>query len=128
MAIHKRISWTFCKYNGCNYKTKHPDREYYQHDYNMHLLTHKGKQLPHKCPWLGCENTFTTSGNMKEHTLCHTDEYRYSCSWPGCDRTFKTNKGLNNHLPSHTGEKHLSCDWPACEYRTHRSMSLKSHK
>ncbi|KPP59046.1 zinc finger protein 143-like [Scleropages formosus] len=84
-------------------------------------------ERPFKCPFEGCERSFTTSNIRKVHIRTHTGERPYYCSEPGCGRAFASATNYKNHMRIHTGEKPYVCAVPGCEKRFTEYSSLYKH-
>lgn len=60
-------------------------------------------ERPFKCPFEGCERSFTTSNIRKVHIRTHTGERPYICNEEGCGRAFASATNYKNHIRIHTG-------------------------
>ena len=78
---------------------------------------------PHikKCPV--CEKQFKGRGDLKKHTVIHSDMRPFSCQQ--CDKAFKFPQNRNKHMITHTGMKDFKCDM--CGKLFAESGSLKGH-
>ena len=76
---------------------------------SIHIKVHSGVK-PYKC--LGCAKSFSTKGNLKTHSITHTEKKTLkknikSCGQ--CNKTFKCNSHLIIHIRVHSGEKPYKC-------------------
>ena len=60
-------------------------------------------ERPFKCPFVGCNRSFTTSNIRKVHIRTHTGERPYVCTEPGCNKSFASATNYKNHIRIHTG-------------------------
>lgn len=60
-------------------------------------------ERPFKCPFEGCDRSFTTSNIRKVHIRTHTGERPYVCTEEGCGRAFASATNYKNHIRIHTG-------------------------
>lgn len=65
-------------------------------------------ERPFKCPFDGCNRSFTTSNIRKVHVRTHTGERPYVCPEEGCGRAFASATNYKNHIRIHTGNRLLS--------------------
>ena len=93
------------------------------------MLTHSGEK-PFAC--IECDNTFTTTGNLKQHMMLHSGEKPFRCEQ--CDYSCAQAQHLKEHMLRHSREKLLKthsqnkpnkCN--LCEYASSRVGSLKIH-
>ena len=61
-------------------------------------------ERPFKCPFEGCEKSFTTSNIRKVHIRTHTGERPYICPEESCGRAFASATNYKNHMRIHTGK------------------------
>ena len=75
-------------------------------------------ERPFKCPFEGCDKSFTTSNIRKVHIRTHTGERPYTCDYEGCGRSFASATNYKNHIRIHTG-------WDLVCFRTFKQNTLK---
>jgi len=61
-------------------------------------------ERPFKCPFVGCDRSFTTSNIRKVHIRTHTGERPYICPDADCGRAFASATNYKNHVRIHTGQ------------------------
>ena len=78
-----------------------------------------------KCTYVGCDKSFKTKDDLKQHSQRHSSERPYKCNYDNCDRTYKSCRELRQHkLMTHLGIKQR-CDWPGCDVATASPASLR---
>ena len=71
----------------------------------------------------GCEKSFRSYGNLKQHKATHTQEHSFICDI--CGRTFKVKSRLNHHRKDHTVDWRWPCDY--CEQKYKSIFMYKNH-
>ena len=83
----------------CVYKLSNTISGRFKHRF----ITFVGER-PFKCPYEGCNRSFTTSNIRKVHLRTHTGERPYVCEIEGCNRSFASATNYKNHSRIHTGK------------------------
>jgi len=83
-----------CTYEGCERAFKRTNA------LQNHIRSQHTGEASLRCPFPGCEMSFTTTAKLRYHKALHLDEKPYKCSFPGCDRAFVTFSQLKQHEKS----------------------------
>lgn len=111
-----------CKYGGCNHTTNSVSN-LTKHCKNVHQA-----RRPFKCTFPGCPAAFKQGGNLRVHSLIHTDSKPYVCSFPGCEDSFRQAGHLVVHERTHTDDRPYKCQHPGCPYAATMKHSLEQHQ
>ena len=87
---------------------------------------HSGRRVI--CSHKGCDKTFPTEQQMKEHMIrVHIDAgYQVKCDWPGCQYVGRK-PTLYAHRQRHTPKPNV-CNYPDCGQTFSNKERLKDHK
>lgn len=155
LNIHKQTHLNkrnyICTYQNCrmsfnlqiyltNHIKTHNNERKYKCDFDncdasykllSHLNIHKNRHLGiknYKCVYLECDKKFTTSYELKKHTLTHNNRlYIYKCTFSVCNKTFTEFHNLNSHIKRHLGIKSHKCNYQTCDMSFVDSGDLKKH-
>ncbi|XP_062510223.1 metal regulatory transcription factor 1-like [Corticium candelabrum] len=86
------------------------------------------RSKPHECTFQGCNRSYTTTSNLRNHMKKHTGQLKFHCTHEGCGKSFLTSYGYKTHLRVHTGERPFSCDYNSCSRTFSTLYRLKAHK
>jgi len=65
---------------------------------------HAGERVA--CEFVGCDATFTSTGDMKRHMRSIHAGERIACEFVGCDATFTDSGNMKKHMRSiHAGDR-----------------------
>ncbi|OXA43265.1 PR domain zinc finger protein 5 [Folsomia candida] len=94
-----------------------------RHAKSVHATT-KRKRI--SCTFSGCDKTFSTAGNLRQHFYTEHAEnpIRYLCTL--CGREFKSRGNLGQHVRAHTTEKPHKC--PTCGRGFAQMTYLRFHQ
>ena len=82
----------------------------------------------HGCMVEGCDRTYSTISNLRNHMKTHTGQLNYHCTYDGCGKSFLTSYSYKVHLRMHTGERPFVCDHGTCNRTFSTLYRLKAHK
>lgn len=88
-----------------------------------HIHSHTGHK-PHQCHHPGCDKSFVTKEQLKNHETTHTKTREYLC--PECGKGFAVKTALTSHMNVHKGAKPYMCD--ECGKGFADSSNLSKHK
>lgn len=83
-----------CTYEGCERAFKRTNA------LQNHIRSQHTGEASLRCPFPGCDLSFTTTAKLRYHKALHLDEKPYKCSFPGCGRAFVTFSQLKQHEKS----------------------------
>ena len=76
----------------------------------MNIVNRKNPQnveIKYKCPYTGCNNTYTLKNKLLAHLRTHYGIKPYICTL--CSKEFNDKGNLKTHLRIHTGERPYKC-------------------
>ena len=85
----------------------------------------KRKNTNYICTYHGCNYSTPLKGNIKNHSVTHSNERPFAC--PKCGKKFKRKQGVSRHLISHSPEKPYICPYIGCNKRFRRKWNLGVH-
>ena len=91
---------------------------------DQEIISGSDVQQLNRYPCPECPSTFSNKGDLKKHSVKHSDECQFEC--PVCGRRIKHRKNFNRHILLHRDEKILfKCKF--CDRAFNRRADYKRH-
>ena len=112
-----------CSYEGCDkvFRAKA--------SLNEHINSKHTKSKQWHCEWPGCDYSTYLPNKLSQHSVVHSNDYKFVCDYTDCNAKYKIKKDLNKHkLRVHDKVRRFSCSWPGCTFTAFDNQGLKSHE
>ncbi|KAI9136485.1 hypothetical protein BKA69DRAFT_1119941 [Paraphysoderma sedebokerense] len=86
---------------------------------------------PYRCPYVGCEKSYTKPSKLDLHILSHTGERPFKCPFPNCGKSYRRKEHLQVHCLSHdpNNPKPFKCNHvcPNSGLKCHNCFATRYH-
>jgi hypothetical protein len=94
---------------------------------NNNTVKKYGRNLRHKCCWVGCDFKTEKKLILKDHMNIHKNIRPYVCQEPNCGKRYFSSKSLGSHRKRHLNTGSYKCSYSECSFNGRTLNIVMAH-